>query len=155
MEILVYADHFSTCPASSSWLSIILRTFPGPSTPDQKGAAASENHGKLNYPPGFCWTSPASWQTASQRGPATAACQIKALQRVVKPAQSITGLQLSSIKDICHKRCLRRVRSMIKLQPWTSLWFKRTYGWTKPVFPLCSIYSGGANFHMHGSMYTK
>ncbi|XP_051564677.1 pleckstrin homology domain-containing family M member 3 isoform X2 [Myxocyprinus asiaticus] len=38
----------------------------------------------------------------------------KALQRVVKTAQYITGVQLPSIKDIHHKRCLRRVRSIIK-----------------------------------------
>ncbi len=38
----------------------------------------------------------------------------KALQRVVKTAQYTTGVGLPSIKDVYHKRCLRRVRSIIK-----------------------------------------
>ncbi len=38
----------------------------------------------------------------------------KALQRVVKTAQYTTGVGLPSIKDIYHKRCLRRVRSIIQ-----------------------------------------
>ncbi len=38
----------------------------------------------------------------------------KALQRVVKTAQYTTGVGLPSIKDIYHKCCLRRVRSIIQ-----------------------------------------
>lgn len=38
----------------------------------------------------------------------------KALQRVVKTAQRITGTQLTSIENIYHKRCLGRARNIIK-----------------------------------------
>ncbi|XP_056586110.1 uncharacterized protein LOC130407337 isoform X2 [Triplophysa dalaica] len=38
----------------------------------------------------------------------------KALQRVVKTAQRITGTTLSSIEDIQKKRCLHRARSILK-----------------------------------------
>ncbi|KAI4876126.1 hypothetical protein NFI96_006695, partial [Prochilodus magdalenae] len=38
----------------------------------------------------------------------------KALQRVVKMAQRITGIQLPTIQDIYHKRCLGRARNIIK-----------------------------------------
>ncbi|KAI4888889.1 hypothetical protein NFI96_000986, partial [Prochilodus magdalenae] len=38
----------------------------------------------------------------------------KALQRVVKLAQRITGTQLPTIQDIYHKRCLGRARNIIK-----------------------------------------
>ncbi|KAI4904925.1 hypothetical protein NFI96_004658 [Prochilodus magdalenae] len=38
----------------------------------------------------------------------------KALQRVVKMAQRITGTQLPTIQDIYHKRCLGGARSIIK-----------------------------------------
>ncbi|KAI4889745.1 hypothetical protein NFI96_003302 [Prochilodus magdalenae] len=38
----------------------------------------------------------------------------KALQRVVKMAQRITGTQLPTIQDIYHKRCLGRARNIIK-----------------------------------------
>ncbi|KAI7801979.1 hypothetical protein IRJ41_021014, partial [Triplophysa rosa] len=38
----------------------------------------------------------------------------KALQRVVKTAQRITGTPLSAIEDIQRKRCLRRARGILK-----------------------------------------
>jgi hypothetical protein len=38
----------------------------------------------------------------------------KALQRVVKTAQHITGAQLPAIIDLKHKRCLCRVRGIIR-----------------------------------------
>ena len=38
----------------------------------------------------------------------------KALQRLVKTTQHITGAQLPTIQDIYHKRCLGRVRNIIK-----------------------------------------
>ena len=38
----------------------------------------------------------------------------KALQRVVKTAQRITGTPLPAIEDIQRKRCLRRARSILK-----------------------------------------
>uniref|UniRef100_A0A9J8BUX2 Alkylated DNA repair protein AlkB homologue 8 N-terminal domain-containing protein n=1 Tax=Cyprinus carpio carpio TaxID=630221 RepID=A0A9J8BUX2_CYPCA len=38
----------------------------------------------------------------------------KALQRVVKTAQRITGTQLTSIENIYNKRCLGRARNIIK-----------------------------------------
>lgn len=38
----------------------------------------------------------------------------KALQRVVKTAQQITGTQLPTIEEIYHKRCLGRARNIIK-----------------------------------------
>ncbi|KAI4882866.1 hypothetical protein NFI96_000892 [Prochilodus magdalenae] len=38
----------------------------------------------------------------------------KALQRVVKMAQRITGTQLPTIQDIYRKRCLGRARNIIK-----------------------------------------
>lgn len=38
----------------------------------------------------------------------------KALQRVVKTAQRITGTQLTTTENIYHKRCLGRARNIIK-----------------------------------------
>uniref|UniRef100_A0AAR2JVL9 Reverse transcriptase domain-containing protein n=1 Tax=Pygocentrus nattereri TaxID=42514 RepID=A0AAR2JVL9_PYGNA len=38
----------------------------------------------------------------------------KSLQRVVRTAQRITGMQLPAIKDIHHQRCVRRAHSIIK-----------------------------------------
>ncbi|KAI5619394.1 gastrula zinc finger protein XlCGF28.1-like [Silurus asotus] len=42
------------------------------------------------------------------------AAERKALQRVVKTAQRITGTSLPAMKDIQKKRCLRRARSILK-----------------------------------------
>ncbi|KAI5621396.1 gastrula zinc finger protein XlCGF28.1-like, partial [Silurus asotus] len=41
-------------------------------------------------------------------------CERKALQRVVKTAQRITGTQLPSIEHLHHSKCLRRAHSIIK-----------------------------------------
>ncbi|KAF7690822.1 hypothetical protein HF521_011119, partial [Silurus meridionalis] len=41
-------------------------------------------------------------------------CERKALQRVVKTAQRITGTQLPAIEHLHHSRCLRRAHSIIK-----------------------------------------
>ncbi|KAI5085956.1 gastrula zinc finger protein XlCGF28.1-like, partial [Silurus meridionalis] len=42
------------------------------------------------------------------------AAERKALQRVVKTAQHITGTPLPAMEDIQKKRCLRRARSILK-----------------------------------------
>ncbi|KAI5619386.1 gastrula zinc finger protein XlCGF28.1-like [Silurus asotus] len=41
-------------------------------------------------------------------------CERKALQRVVKTSQRITGTQLPAIEHLHHSRCLRRAHSIIK-----------------------------------------
>ncbi|KAI5608791.1 gastrula zinc finger protein XlCGF28.1-like, partial [Silurus asotus] len=41
-------------------------------------------------------------------------CERKALQRVVKTAQRITGTQIPAVKHLHHSRCLRKAHSIIK-----------------------------------------
>ena len=44
----------------------------------------------------------------------SAVAERKALQKVVKTAERITGTRLPAIKDIHHQRCVRRAPSIIK-----------------------------------------
>ncbi|KAF7689464.1 gastrula zinc finger protein XlCGF28.1-like [Silurus meridionalis] len=47
-------------------------------------------------------------------------CERKALQRVAKTDQRITGTQLPAIEHLHHSRCLRRAHNIIKDSPHSS-----------------------------------